>query len=68
MFCAAFFGKFMQYFCVIYYIGNILYVLRCLFWQVYAMFLSYILQRKYPICFALRFLANLFYIFVLYII
>ena len=25
MFCAAYFGKFMQYFCLIYYIGNILY-------------------------------------------
>ena len=49
MFCAAFFGQFMQYFCLIHYIGNILYVLRCLFWQVNAIFLSYILYRKYPI-------------------
>ena len=68
MFCAAFFGQFILYFCVIYYIGNILYVLRCLFWPIYAIFLSYILYRKDPICFALLILANLFYIFVLYII
>ena len=68
MFCAAFFGQFMQYFCVIYYIENILYVLRCLSWPIYAMFLCYILYRKYPICFAQRFLASLCNIFVLYII
>ena len=68
MFCAAYFGKFMQYFCLIYYIGNILYVLRCLFWQVYVIFSSYILYRKYPICFALLILASLCNIFVLNII
>ena len=68
MFCVAYFGQYMQYFCHIYYIGNILYVLRCLFWPIYAIFLSYILYRKYPICFALRFLANLCNIFVIYII
>ena len=58
MLCVAFSGQFMQYFCLIYYIGNILYVLRCLFWPIYAIFLSNILYRKNPICFALLILAN----------
>ena len=68
MFCVAYFGQFMQCFCLIYYTGNILYVLRCVFWPIYAMFLSYILYRKYPIRFVLRCLANLCNVFVLYII
>ena len=66
-FCVAFFGQFMQCFCHIYYIGNILYVLCCVVWPIHAIFLSYISYRKYPICFALRFLANSCNIFVLYI-